>query len=158
MRYMIAAAAVLVAGPALAQDDELVEQGLTLFQQNCRQCHIVREGEHRLGPSLYGIFDSAVGEAEGFSFSPSLANSSGTWDAAHLDAFIANPTGVYSGTRMLYAGMSDPENRKALIAYLASEEAGGPGVEAALDGDAAEAEGDTPEAGAEEAPAENGEG
>ncbi|HLS59050.1 MAG TPA: c-type cytochrome [Paracoccaceae bacterium] len=148
MRYLFAAAAVLVAGPVLAQDD-LAEKGLGLFQQNCRQCHIVKEGEHRLGPSLYGVFGREVGSVEGFSFSSSLASSTRTWDAAHLDAFIANPSGVYGGTRMLYAGMSDPENRKALVAYLASEEAGGPGAEATED--------DGAEAGAtdsEEAPAE----
>ncbi len=141
MRYLIVAAATLVAGPALAQDD-LVEKGMTLFQQNCRQCHIVKEGEHRLGPSLYGVFGREVGSVEGFSFSPSLANSSQIWDAAHLDAFITNPSGVYSGTRMLYAGMGDPANREAVIAYLASEEAGGPGADAALEGDAAEGDGE----------------
>lgn len=121
MRFMIAAAAVLAAAPALAQDDAaLVEEGMALFQQNCRTCHVVKEGQHRLGPSLYGVIGRKVGSAEGFDYSSSLANADETWDEELLSDFIHDPDAVFSGTRMLYPGMPDEEKRKALIAYIKS--------------------------------------
>jgi cytochrome c len=122
MRFVIAAAAALAAGPALAQDDAaLVEQGMTLFQQNCRTCHVVKEGENRLGPSLYGVVGREVGTVEGFSYSNSLASSGETWTEEHLDTYLQDPDGLYPGTRMLFAGLPDEEARSAIIAYLKSE-------------------------------------
>lgn len=122
MRFVIAAAAALAAGPALAQDDAaLVEQGKALFQQNCRTCHVVKEGEHRLGPSLYGIVGREVGSAEGFSYSSSLAGADETWTEEHISAFIQDPDSVYPGTRMMFAGIPDEEARNAIISYLKTE-------------------------------------
>lgn len=120
MLYRIVAAAVLTAGPALAQDD-LVEQGLTLFQQNCRTCHVMAEGEQRLGPSLHGLIGREVGSVEGFAYSDTMANSSEVWDEALLSAFVENSEATFPGNRMLYPGMPDAANREALVAYIVSE-------------------------------------
>ncbi|CAN5774293.1 hypothetical protein BH23PSE1_BH23PSE1_10940 [soil metagenome] len=153
MRLCIAAAAVFAAAPAAA-DEDLIEQGFGLYQQNCRTCHVMAEGEHRLGPSLHGVVGREVGSVEGFNFSGSLANASEVWDEDLLDAFIENPDAVFSGNQMLYQGMPSEDNRAALIAYIISE--GGDGDEEdAEEADAEEADVGNEEVDDDEADAED---
>ena len=40
------------------------------------------------------------------------------WDDATLDSVLANPMKVVPGTRMTYAGQSDPAKRKEIIEYI----------------------------------------
>jgi cytochrome c len=40
------------------------------------------------------------------------------WTARTLDRFLANPARTVPGTSMTYAGVPDPAERRALIAYL----------------------------------------
>ena len=42
----------------------------------------------------------------------------GAWDYENLDAFLAAPKTVVSGTSMGYAGMKKPADRADLVAYL----------------------------------------
>ena len=43
-----------------------------------------------------------------------------TWTAQNLDAYIADPQQKVPGNHMPYSGMSDAQERAALIAYLQS--------------------------------------
>ena len=43
-----------------------------------------------------------------------------TWTPDQLDAFLARPNGKVPGTKMVFAGLPNPEARKDVIAYLAS--------------------------------------
>ena len=40
------------------------------------------------------------------------------WDEASLDKFLKRPAGFVRGTKMLYAGMSNEEDRAELVCYL----------------------------------------
>lgn len=70
------------------------------------------------GPSLFGISGRTAGSAAGYSYSPAMTGSGLTWDDATLDAFLASPMAKVPGTRMTYAGQSDPARRAAIVAYL----------------------------------------
>src|SRR5205807_9173760 len=48
---------VLLCAPALALDDA----GQIAFNNACRTCHTVREGDNRLGPSLSGVIGRKAG-------------------------------------------------------------------------------------------------
>jgi cytochrome c2 len=111
------AAATLLAGEAAAQEEE---RGFRLYQQHCRTCHVMEPADHRLGPSLHGIVGRQAGTIPGFRFSQSMARSGIVWDVATLDAFLADPVGFMPGNGMLYMGMASPEDRRAVIAYMAS--------------------------------------
>ena len=76
----------LAAVPAFAQDD-----GQTAFNNNCRTCHTMKEGDNRLGPSLAGIIGRKAGSLPGYAFSASMKQSEIVWDEANLDQFIAEP-------------------------------------------------------------------
>ena len=40
--------------------------GKTAFNNHCRTCHSVKQGDHRLGPSLYGVYGSEAGSIPGY--------------------------------------------------------------------------------------------
>lgn len=89
----------------------------TAFAQ-CAACHAVVPGKHGIGPSLAGIYGTKAGEVAGYTFSPALKASGLIWDDATLDKWLAGPMRMVPGTKMTYAGQSDPAKRAELIAYL----------------------------------------
>lgn len=83
----------------------------------CRTCHSVEPGKNGIGPTLAGIVGSKAGAVPGFNFSPALKNSGITWDRATLEQWLAHPTKLVPGTRMV-AMVPDPVRRKEIIDYL----------------------------------------
>lgn len=89
----------------------------TAFAQ-CASCHSAEPGKHGIGPSLHGVYGTKAGEIPGYAFSEKLKASGLTWDDATLDQWLAGPIKMVPGTKMSYAGMSDPAKRAEIIAYL----------------------------------------
>ena len=87
--------------------------------RECIRCHTKDQGGRQAtGPNLWGIVGRPIGAVEDFRYSRAMQNSSGLWDEATLDAYIANPRQAMPGTSMAYMGMRDAEKRKVLIEYL----------------------------------------
>ncbi len=84
----------------------------------CAACHAVEPGKHGIGPSLHGVYGTKAGEIAGFAFSERLKASGLTWDDATLDQWLAAPMKMVPGTKMSYAGLSDPAKRAEIIAYM----------------------------------------
>ncbi len=84
----------------------------------CAACHSVEPGKHGIGPSLHGVYGTKAGDIPGYAFSDKLKASGLTWDDATLDQWLAGPMKMVPGTKMTYAGMSDPAKRAEIIAYL----------------------------------------
>lgn len=100
-------------------------KGQIEFNNHCRTCHTVKEGDNRLGPSLYNIFGAPAGQVEGFDNYSGGLSSNITWDEATLDKFIANPQSIASNTTMTpFAGVEDAETRKEIIQYLKEQKEG----------------------------------
>lgn len=94
------------------------EPGQLMFNNACRTCHTVREGDNRLGPSLHRIIGRKSG-AERYGYSEAMAKADIVWDKPTLDRFIANPESVVRGHKMQpYGGVSSSEDRAKIIAYL----------------------------------------
>ena len=125
-------AAVLVAlsFPASAQDGGQKgghpAEGQTLFNNACRTCHTVKEGDNRLGPNLHGIVGRKVGSLPNYGYSSAMtAGADLVWDQAMLDRFIANPDAVVPGNNMKpYSGLASAEDRAKIIAYLQAPDGG----------------------------------
>ncbi len=97
---------------------ELAKKGKVSFLK-CRSCHAVSQGEpHSTGPNLHGFYDGKAGTREGYVYSEALLASGITWNDAALDAWIEKPTAAIPGTKMVFAGIANQEERKALIAYM----------------------------------------
>lgn len=87
----------------------------------CSGCHVAEQGEPSMaGPNLHGVFGRQAGALDDFAYSDALASSEITWDNETLDRFLANPSGYVEGTTMVAGGVSDGENRAAIVAYLAT--------------------------------------
>lgn len=97
-------------------------RGADLFKLQCSACHQIGDGAvNRVGPRLNGLFGRRAGSIKDFTYSKSMARmgSDGlTWTLETLDAYVANPKALVSGTRMNYKGLNDPEARAALLAFI----------------------------------------
>lgn len=111
-------AAVEAAAPTIEPTAAMGEQ---VFRR-CVACHTIDAGGgNGIGPNLHGIVDRPVASHAGFSYSGAMKAKGGTWDAAALDAFLAEPMKALPGTRMAFAGVIDPADRKALILYMETQ-------------------------------------
>jgi cytochrome c len=121
-----AAALALLSGAALAQDEVNPEEAQLAFNNHCRTCHTTDEGDHRLGPSLHAVIGRKAGSLPDASYSSAMADANVVWDEATLDRFIENPNAVVPGNNMKpYSGITSPEERAKIIAYLKGEGGGG---------------------------------
>lgn len=84
----------------------------------CGACHAVEAGVNKIGPSLYDVVGAEVAHVADFNYSDAMAGHDGEWTPEHLFDFLGDPKGVVPGTKMSYAGMSRPQQRADVIAYL----------------------------------------
>lgn len=87
----------------------------------CRSCHTVEAGRNIIGPSLHGIVGKPAASVAGYTYSNALKASGLTWDEKTLDAWLASPTKLVPGSKMIFAGQSNPAKRKEIIDYLATQ-------------------------------------
>ena len=107
--------------------------------KKCTACHNAdKGGANALGPNLWGIMGEPVGKGHGYAFSPALAGVGGTWNWDNLSAWLASPKKFAPGTKMTFAGLSNPQDRANVIAYLHAN-GGGPAFPAPVEAVAPEA-------------------
>jgi cytochrome c len=94
--------------------------GLAIFNR-CAACHAVKAGApNGVGPNLYGIVGAKIAAVPGYTYSTALKAKAGVWDREALDGYIAAPRDYVPGTKMAFGGLSKPEERAAVIDYLAT--------------------------------------
>jgi cytochrome c len=87
--------------------------------RRCATCHTVNQGgANGLGPNLYGTMGAAVAHVAGYSYSDALRSHGGNWDWETMSAWLASPRAFAPGTKMTFAGLSDPQDRADLMLYL----------------------------------------
>lgn len=84
----------------------------------CATCHSVEPGRNGIGPSLAGVFGAPAAHEATFAYSQAMRRSGLTWDAATLDAYLADPRGLVPGTKMAFAGERSAKERAAIVEYL----------------------------------------
>ena len=80
-----------------------------------------RNGSNKIGPSLAGIVGRKAGSVPGFNYTDANKNSGVTWDEKTLDTYLVDPKKFIPGTKMLFAGVKNDADRKALIEYLEAQ-------------------------------------
>ena len=128
MKSLIIAAGIIVASAsaattqALAQD---VAKGEISFHK-CLPCHSIGDGaENKIGPVLNGLDGRHSGSVDGFDYSDANKNSGIVWNEAKFKEYIQDPRGVVPGTKMIFAGIKNPQEINDLWAYVSQFNADG---------------------------------
>jgi cytochrome c len=96
-------------------DPKLGEQ---VFKK-CAACHTINQGgANGVGPNLWAALGKPMAHVAGFPYSDALKTKGGTWDWDTMNHWLESPKGLVPGTKMTFAGLSKPEDRANLIAYL----------------------------------------
>lgn len=89
------------------------------FAKACGACHNFEKGAGpKVGPPLYGVVGRDVASVQGFAYSDALKAKGGKWDYDKINAFITSPKAYAPGTKMTFAGESDPVKRADIVDYL----------------------------------------
>ncbi|KFE36986.1 c-type cytochrome [Thioclava atlantica] len=119
-----AAAAPAAAEESLSSDPELVSAGEKVFKK-CKACHQVGEdAKNRVGPVLNGLIGRTAGTVDGFKYSKSMkehGENGLVWTQKTVEEYLADPKGYIPKNKMSFAGLKDPEDVKAVLAYIESQ-------------------------------------
>jgi cytochrome c len=96
-------------------------KGQQIFNK-CMACHNAdKGGANQLGPNLWGILGAGIAEdRNGFAFSDALKKVGGSWNWDNLSKWLTSPRTFAPGTKMTFAGLSDPQDRADVEAFLNS--------------------------------------
>jgi len=95
-----------------------VAKGAEVFKK-CASCHSINQGGAAgVGPNLYGVVGAKHGHQAGFAYSDVLVGKAGPWTFDALNEWLTSPKAYAPGTKMSFAGLSKPEDRANVIAYL----------------------------------------
>jgi len=93
-------------------------RGAAVFRK-CQACHNADNGgANGLGPNLWGTAGNRIAHRADYSYSDPLKNHGGTWDWETLSAWLHSPRTFAPGTKMTFAGLSDPQERADVLLFL----------------------------------------
>lgn len=93
-------------------------KGADVFDGQCAECHSVKPGKNKKGPSLFGVVGRKAGSVADYSYSDAMKNSGITWTSEKLDEYITHPKKTVPGDKMKFDGLDDAAQRADLIQFL----------------------------------------
>lgn len=116
----LAGALALGCAASTAQAAGDVQLGADVFATHCAECHSLKDGKHKKGPSLFAVLGRRAGAAADFKYSDAMKASGWTWTPERLDPYLTLPKQALPGGTMKYDGLADAKARADLLAYLAT--------------------------------------
>ncbi|WP_371260534.1 cytochrome c family protein [Bradyrhizobium sp. Ec3.3] len=96
--------------------------GQRAFNNACRTCHTIKDGDNRLGPHLYRIVGRKAGSLPDYNYSSAMKGADLVWDEDKLERFIANPDELIPGNSMKpYSGLASADDRARIVSFLRSD-------------------------------------
>ncbi|SFP93348.1 c-type cytochrome [Sphingomonas rubra] len=94
-------------------------KGAEVFKK-CAACHTINQGgANGVGPNLYGTMGEAIAQGKGgFAFSDALKSVGGSWNFENMNAWLTSPRKFAPGTKMTFAGLSNPQDRANVMVYI----------------------------------------
>ena len=124
MRTLLVAGLISVAGAGVAAAQDLAA-GATSYKK-CAACHDVGPtAKNKVGPVLNGLDGRKSGTIAGYSYSEANKASGITWNEESFLDYIKDPKAKIPNTKMVFAGIKNETEAKALWAYLKQYDAEG---------------------------------
>lgn len=93
-------------------------RGEAVFRK-CAACHTVNQGgANGLGPNLWATMGVGLAHVAGFNYSEALRSHGGSWDWDTMSQWLRSPRNFAQGTKMTFAGLSDPQDRADVMLFL----------------------------------------
>ena len=93
-------------------------KGEQVFKK-CAACHTVDQGAPAmLGPNLWATLGAPIAGHAGYAYSDALKSKGGTWTWDNMSAWLKSPKGFAQGTKMTFAGLSNPQDRADIMAFM----------------------------------------
>ena len=93
-------------------------RGENIFHR-CQSCHNADNGgANGIGPNLWGTVGNTIAHRADFQYSDALKSHTGRWDWDTLSTWLHGPSRFAPGTKMTFAGLSNPQDRANVIAFL----------------------------------------
>jgi cytochrome c len=109
--------AIFIGSTALGAAQDLAA-GATSFKK-CAPCHDVGEkAKNKVGPLMNGLEGRKSGTIPGFNYSEANKAAAIVWNEAQFLDYIKDPKAKIPGTKMVFAGIKNEAEAKALWAYL----------------------------------------
>ncbi|MBV2145449.1 MULTISPECIES: c-type cytochrome [Rickettsiales] len=88
--------------------------------KKCIACHSFEKGGmNKVGPNLWNVVGNKKAHlGNSFNYSKAVLERGGKWGYEELFAFLKNPKAYIKGTRMAFAGISNPQEIADLVSYL----------------------------------------
>jgi cytochrome c len=107
----------LLAAPAVSAGD--AGAGSDVFKSECAECHSIKEGRNKKGPSLFGVVGRTAGTLPDYNYSDAMKQAHWVWTPDKLHEYLSQPAKqALPGAKMKYDGLSDTKQLDDLITYL----------------------------------------
>jgi cytochrome c len=113
-----ASALMLTTLPSHAEGD--AKRGAAVFATQCSECHSIKEGKDRKGPSLFAVMGRKAAQNSSFVYSDAMKQSGIVWTPDRLQAYLANPKKAVPGGKMKFDGLDNASEMADLLSYLSS--------------------------------------
>jgi cytochrome c len=95
-----------------------IKAGAKIFSDECSECHSMKEGKNKKGPSIFGLVGRKAGTLSDYDYSDAIKSSGIVWNSEKLNAYITSPQKMLPAGKMKYDGLSNEKSRQDLITYL----------------------------------------
>lgn len=93
--------------------------GSDVFKTECSECHSIKQGRNKKGPSLFGIVGRQAATIPDYQYSDALKQAQWIWTADKLHGYLSQPAKQANpGTKMKYSGLNDAKQLDDLLSYL----------------------------------------
>ncbi|MFT3857078.1 MAG: c-type cytochrome [Aquabacterium sp.] len=104
--------------PVASQAAGDIDRGGDVFDTQCAECHSVKPGKNKKGPTMFATFGRKAGTVPDFVYSEAMKQSGIVWTPEKVSVYVANPKGTVPGGKMKFDGKMSPQEISDLLAFL----------------------------------------
>ena len=95
-----------------------IGRGGDVFDSQCAECHSVKQGKNKKGPSLFASIGRKSATVPDFVYSDAMKQSGIVWTPDKIETYLANPKAAVPGGKMKFDGKLTPQEMADLLAFL----------------------------------------